>query len=52
MIERFKNNPYAMKEVGLNYATYQIIDLITNGVDGIHLLNQLNQNIQGINLIL
>ena len=37
MIERFKNNPYAMKEVGLNYATYQIIDLITNGVDGIHL---------------
>ena len=37
MIERFKNNPHAMKEVGLNYATYQIIDLITNGVDGIHL---------------
>ena len=37
MIERFRNNPQAMKEVGLNYATYQIIDLITNGVDGIHL---------------
>lgn len=26
-----------MKEVGMNYATNQIIDLITNGVDGIHL---------------
>lgn len=37
MIERFKNNPKAMKEVGINYAVYQIIDLITNGVDGIHI---------------
>ena len=36
-LERFRNNPKAMKEVGLNYATNQIIDLITNGVDGIHL---------------
>lgn len=36
-IERFKYNPKAMKEVGLNYATNQIIDLITNGVDGIHI---------------
>ena len=36
-IERFKSNPQAMKEVGMNYATNQIIDLITNGVDGIHL---------------
>lgn len=37
MIERFSNNPNAMKEVGLNFATYQIMDLITNGVGGIHL---------------
>lgn len=37
MIERFKNNPKAMKEVGINYAVYQIIDLITNGVEGIHI---------------
>ncbi|WP_294578132.1 methylenetetrahydrofolate reductase [NAD(P)H] [uncultured Thomasclavelia sp.] len=36
-LERFRNNPKAMREVGLNYATNQIIDLITNGVDGIHL---------------
>lgn len=32
-----KNNPKAMKEVGINYAVYQIIDLITNGVEGIHI---------------
>lgn len=37
MIERFKNNPKAMKEVGINYAVYQIIDLITNGVEEIHI---------------
>lgn len=37
MIDRFANHPKAGKEVGLHYATYQIIDLITNGVDGIHL---------------
>lgn len=37
MIERFASNTKAMQEVGLNYATYQIMDLITNGVEGIHL---------------
>ncbi|MFI3236837.1 MAG: methylenetetrahydrofolate reductase [NAD(P)H] [Lachnospiraceae bacterium] len=37
MIERFADDEQAMYEVGLNYATYQIMDLITNGVDGIHL---------------
>lgn len=37
MIDRFANNPQAGKEVGLHYATYQIIDLMTNGVDGIHI---------------
>ena len=26
-----------MKEIGINYAAHQIIDLITNGVDGIHI---------------
>lgn len=37
MIERFNGNPQAMGQVGINYATYQIMDLITNGVEGIHL---------------
>ena len=30
-------NPEAMKEIGINYAAQQIIDQITNGVDGIHI---------------
>lgn len=37
MIERYRNNPKAMREIGIQYATMQIIDLITNGVDGIHI---------------
>ncbi len=37
LISRFEDNPEAMREAGLHYATNQIIDLMTNGVDGIHL---------------
>jgi methylenetetrahydrofolate reductase (NADPH) len=37
MIESYYHYPSAMKEIGINYATSQIIDLITNGVDGIHI---------------
>lgn len=37
MIERFAGNKDAMLEVGLNYTAYQIMDLITNGVEGIHI---------------
>ena len=37
MIESYYDYPEAMKEIGINYATHQIIDLITNGVDGIHI---------------
>lgn len=37
MIEAYYDKPAAMKEIGINYAARQIIDLITNGVDGIHI---------------
>lgn len=37
MIESYYKHPEAMKEIGINYAIGQIIDLITNGVDGIHI---------------
>ena len=37
MIETYYNHPEAMKEIGINYAIHQIIDLISNGVDGIHI---------------
>ncbi|MBO4404695.1 MAG: methylenetetrahydrofolate reductase [NAD(P)H] [Treponema sp.] len=35
--DRFQNNPQAMRQAGISYATEQIIDLISNGVRGIHI---------------
>ncbi len=37
MVERFGNNPAAMRQAGIAFATEQIIDLIANGVNNIHL---------------
>ncbi len=37
MIETYSSNPAVMREIGLNYAVYQIIDLIAKGAPGIHL---------------
>lgn len=36
IVDRFGDNPSAMKQAGIAYATEQIIDLIANGVNGIH----------------
>ena len=36
ILDRFGDNPAAMKQAGIAYATEQIIDLIANGVDAIH----------------
>lgn len=37
MVERFGDNPLAMKQAGIAFATNQIIDLIANGVNNIHI---------------
>ena len=37
LLNRFENNPKALEDAGIAYAIDQIIDLIANGVDGIHL---------------
>lgn len=37
MIEIYAENPAVMREIGLNYAVYQIIDLIAKGAPGVHL---------------
>lgn len=36
IVDRFGDNPVAMKQAGVIYATEQIIDLIANGVNHIH----------------
>ncbi|NLJ31863.1 MAG: methylenetetrahydrofolate reductase [NAD(P)H] [Clostridiales bacterium] len=37
IVDRFADNPQAMKQAGIAYATEQIIDLISNGVNFIHI---------------
>ncbi len=37
LLNKFENNPKALEDAGIAYAIDQIIDLIANGVDGIHL---------------
>ena len=37
MIARYENRPDALRDAGIAYATEQIVDLIANGVEGIHL---------------
>ena len=37
MIEVYSQSPAAMREVGINYAAYQITDLIAKGAPGVHI---------------
>lgn len=37
ILERYANNPEALKEAGIAYAVEQIIDLLSSGVSGIHI---------------
>lgn len=37
MVEIYSGQPNVMREIGLNYAVYQIIDLIAKGAPGVHL---------------
>ncbi len=37
IVDRFGENPAAMRQAGVAYATEQIVDLIANGVQNIHL---------------
>ena len=37
ILDKYENNPEALKEAGIAYATEQIIDLLSCDVDGIHL---------------
>lgn len=37
MIERYKDDKETIREIGINYAVSQILDLLANDVDGIHI---------------
>lgn len=42
LVHRYENNPEALRDAGIAYAVDQIVDLVTNGVDGIHLYTMNN----------
>lgn len=37
LLDKFKDNPLAMRQAGIAYATDQIIDLIASGINAIHI---------------
>ena len=42
MMERYGDNPLAIRDAGIAYAIDQIVDLVTHGVEGIHLYTMNN----------
>ncbi len=42
MMDKYENNPIAMRDAGIAFAIDQIVDLLAQGVDGIHLYTMNN----------
>ncbi len=47
IVERFADNPAAMRQAGITYAAEQIIDLIANGINNIHIYTMNKPDIAG-----
>ncbi len=47
IVDRFGENPQAMKQAGIAYATEQIIDLIANGVNHVHIYSMNKPDVAG-----
>lgn len=47
IVDRFGSNPEAMKQAGIAYATEQIIDLIANGINHIHIYSMNKPDVAG-----
>lgn len=45
LVDRFGSNPQAMKQAGIAYATDQIIDLISNGINNVHVYSMNNPDV-------
>ena len=42
ILEKYEDNSPAMRDAGIAYAVDQIVDLLTHGVDGVHLYTMNN----------
>lgn len=47
MMDRFSGNPQALRQAGIAYATEQIIDLVSNGIKGIHIYTMNKPDVAG-----
>lgn len=47
IVDRFGENPAAMKQAGIAYATEQIIDLIANGIHHVHIYTMNKPDVAG-----
>jgi methylenetetrahydrofolate reductase (NADPH) len=47
IVDRFADNDAAMKQAGIAYATEQIIDLIANGTNHIHIYSMNHPDVAG-----
>ncbi len=47
MMQRYESKPEALRDAGIAYAVEQIVDLLSNGVDGIHLYTMNNPTVAG-----
>lgn len=45
IISKYENNKEALFDAGISYATSQIIDLLANDIDGIHLYTMNNPRV-------
>ena len=45
IMDKYENDPIAMRDAGIAYAVSQIVDLIANDVDGIHLYTMNNEDV-------
>ena len=56
MVDRFGDDPVAMKQAGIAYATEQIIDIYSNGINAVHVYSmnkpdvaeKIQSNLKGI----
>ena len=47
VVERFADSPAALKQAGIAYATDQIIDLIANGINNVHIYTMNKPDVAG-----
>ena len=45
IVDKFADNPKALKEAGIAFATEQIIDLYANGINAVHLYSMNNPEV-------